>query len=278
MEVREVSNNFVNMNEERKVAEEAKQNLLYNSWQQQIEKEQIRFYLIFFFVGIVFLTSLVFSVMWILKLTKAIGAIDFTLNLFFLQEWFVFPVCLFSFIILIKNYLDWYRFYREKEIHFNNENAYDFTRTPNFVIEMYKRHHARVIFIRWWLIGSIIMCAIIFGFLTIAKITQKEAIISIREIELTFLNTQKNKSYLSEFIFTGIYLSVVVFINLWVWINSNREISNLLALFDIKNVYPDSELHKYKKRIHIISFCLFLLPLFVVLLLIFVVKKLWRRK
>ena len=189
-----------------------------------------------------------------------------------------FPICAFFFIVLVKNYLDWYRFQKEKEIHFNEENAYNFSRTPNFVIEMYKRNHARVIFIRWWLVASIIMCGIIFGFLTIAKITQNVKEFKIQGIVLTFKNINSKKTYLSEFVFTGIYLSIVVLVNLWVWINSNREISNLLALFDIKNIYPDSELNSYKKRIHIISFCLFLLPFFIILILILLIKKLWRRK
>ncbi len=273
----QIENDFSKLNET-KIAEETKNHLLYKSWKQQIEHEQVRFYLIFFFIGGLFLTSLGFTILWILKLTNAINIVDFTFDFFFLQKWFVFPICAFFFIVLVKNYLDWYRFQKEKEIHFNEENAYNFSRTPNFVIEMYKRNHARVIFIRWWLVASIIMCGIIFGFLTIAKITQNVKELKIQGIVLTFKNINSEKTYLSEFVFTGIYLSIVVLVNLWVWINSNREISNLLALFDIKNIYPDSELNIYKKRIHIISFCLFLLPFFIILILILLIKKLWRRK
>lgn len=273
----QIENDFSKLNET-KIAEETKNHLLYKSWKQQIEHEQVRFYLIFFFIGGLFLTSLGFTILWILKLTNAINIVDFTFDFFFLQKWFVFPICAFFFIVLVKNYLDWYRFQKEKEIHFNEENAYNFSRTPNFVIEMYKRNHARVIFIRWWLVASIIMCGIIFGFLTIAKITQNVKELKIQGIVLTFKNINSKKTYLSEFVFTGIYLSIVVLVNLWVWINSNREISNLLALFDIKNIYPDSELNSYKKRIHIISFCLFLLPFFIILILILLIKKLWRRK
>lgn len=273
----QIENDFSKLNET-KIAEETKNHLLYKSWKQQIEHEQVRFYLIFFFIGGLFLTSLGFTILWILKLTNAINIVDFTFDFFFLQKWFVFPICAFFFIVLVKNYLDWYRFQKEKEIHFNEENAYNFSRTPNFVIEMYKRNHARVIFIRWWLVASIIMCGIIFGFLTIAKITQNVKELKIQGIVLTFKNINSEKTYLSEFVFTGIYLSIVVLVNLWVWINSNREISNLLALFDIKNIYPDSELNSYKKRIHIISFCLFLLPFFIILILILLIKKLWRRK
>lgn len=273
----QIENDFSKLNET-KIAEETKNHLLYKSWKQQIEHEQVRFYLIFFFIGGLFLTSLGFTILWILKLTNAINIVDFTFDFFFLQKWFVFPICAFFFIVLVKNYLDWYRFQKEKEIHFNEENAYNFSRTPNFVIEMYKRNHARVIFIRWWLVASIIMCGIIFGFLTIAKITQNVKELKIQGIVLTFKNINSEKTYLSEFVFTGIYLSIVVLVNLWVWINSNREISNLLASFDIKNIYPDSELNSYKKRIHIISFCLFLLPFFIILILILLIKKLWRRK
>ncbi len=256
---------------------EDKQPLLYKSWREQVLKEQNRFYLILFTVGLLFSAALVYAVLYLLR-DWSLARFNFQvpINLSIFPGWLIFPFVIFLFVILIKTYLEWYRFRREKEIHFANEESYNFNRVPNFVIEMYKRSYGRLIVLRWWLGISILFSTLLIIYFILAKIVQNAVEIDFGEVKITFQNGDKT-NYIKEYIMIGIYLLIVVIINLFAWINNSREISNLMALFDIRRVYSDADLQTYKRRVHLFCCCLFFLPLFVMVGMWWLLRK-FRRK
>ena len=248
------------------------------SWKEQVAKERNRFIIILVSIGMLFLSGVMLAVLyllrdWVLKNLK----LTIPEEVSGLPVWLIFPVLAVLLIVLIKTYLDWYRFRREKDLHFAHEENYNFNRVPNFVIEMYKRNYGRLIFLRWWLVLSYLLCGILIGYFVIAKMTQKEISLPFGDLKISFQNTNLTTNYLREYIIIGVYLFFVTAINLVAWINNSREVSNLIALFDIKSVYSESDLNSYKRRVHLFSFCLFFLPLFLAIGLWWLIRRFRRR-
>ena len=256
---------------------EDKRSFFYQNWRQQVLKEQNRFYLILFSVGLLLATTLTYAILYLLR-DWSFKAWNFQVpaQLSIFPGWFIFPIVIFLFVIWIKTYLEWYRFRREKDLHFANEESYNFNRVPNFVIEMYKRNYGRLIILRWWLGISVLLATILVAYFILAKTVQKATEFRFGEMKIIFQNEVKS-DYIKEYIIIGVYLFVVTIVNLFAWINNSREISNLMALFEIRKVYSDSDLYTYKRRVHLFCFCLFFLPLFVIVSAWWLFRKIRRK-
>ena len=243
--------------------------LLAQNWKEQIRKQQIRFIVTNSLSWLVFTALLILSAMWILYTT---GLINFNISDVFVlfSPWIILPVFAISFIISIKNSLDWYRFQKEKNVHFIDENHYEFDRVPNFIIEIYKRAHGVMIFFRWLLIVSIIICGIFLGYMGWIE-QAEEFVFQFLGSEITIKN---DGNYTLEIIITSCYLSAIVIANIWIWIVKNKEISNLLANYDIRKTFSETDLNSYKKKVNWFCACIFVLPIFIVIAVFWIINRL----
>lgn len=228
---------------------------------QEIKGENIRIFILNLSSWLVFLLA------WILLILSVTLKSE---NLsFFLSFWFVIPLIFLSFWLIVINGVLAYNFRQEKKVHFNF-NQIDENRLPIFIVNTYKRNLGIKIFINWLAIVSYILITITLIVLFWLK-GQKDPFFNVGNLKIVIESTFDHFTKEIILLFSG--LGLMFFLHVFTFVNTSRRKINLNNLFDVERKIDKSDLNNYKKKVNLLCAAFFLTPLFILLIILWILKK-----
>lgn len=238
---------------------------------KEIKKENLKIKLFSFLVSIPLLFFTILTTLWGLDKGNIIN-VNLEKTFFLFQPWIFVSLNIIFLMISIFVFLNHYRFAQEKQYHFAHKDEIDINRVPNFIIDKYKRIIGLGIVFTWLFAVSFLVCAAVLIFFLLLQDKEYIEIIGLR---IQKQGGEKFPDYQKEIIIISCYLSFVFLTFLLINIYVSKEKSRLIALFDLKNKFNNwEEIHRYQKIVHIICFCVFVIPLVIIILLFKFGKKL----
>lgn len=251
-----------------------KEKVFLTAIRKEIKSENIKTILLNIFVSIGFFSILTFNVFWLLQKLEII-------KWSFLQKldvisWFIFfialiPGLILFFTLFIYSYIIRYRFKQERKFHFENYEDIDIHRVPHFIFDKYKRLSGFLILINWLAFASYIFGGIV---LAILILLNGREFFSFWGLKITFGDQTHFPSYKWQIIWVSVYLGTIFLIHIAVVFYVLRNQGRLDAIFEVRNKINLENFYAYKRKVNIFCFCIFVLPIFLIILVFVILKKL----
>ena len=243
---------------------------LYKAVFEEVNSENIRLILFNIFSWVIFLFAGIVNLLWFLKLGEVIK-LDVAKEMHFFVPWFSIPVFIISLIMVVYAGLARYTFEQERNFYFTNINTLDLNRVPNFIIDKFKNISGFQIFYNWFAGVSYVVSALILTFFFVFQ--SKEVISLPGGLEISLSSGKIFPDYKWDIIWTFVYVGVVFFCHVAMVIYCVREKSRLTAIFDLRKKIDYQEIKDYEKKIHIVCFVFFMLPLVIFFIIYWLVRK-----
>lgn len=240
----------------------------------EIKWERIRLLIMNVSSWVVFLFCFIINLLWILEIAEAID-LKISVEFRFFVPWFSLPTLIISLILVIYSGLSSYTFEQERKFHFNRVESIDTERVPNFVIDKYKNISGLTIFYNWFAGFSYVVAAIVLGYFFLFR--NREMVPLPGGLEISLADGKSFPSYGSDIVWTFIFIGIVFILHITIIIFAVREKSRLTAIFDLRKRLDYEEIKKYERKINIICFVLFMLPVLILFISYWVSKRLRKK-